>query len=46
MGADHDHPVDSAKVKSWISSQTKAGGTDAPKAQAIVDMLLAFDKKR
>ncbi len=41
-----DHPVDPAKVKEWIDIQTSAGGTDAPKAHAIVDMLLAFDKKQ
>jgi len=41
-----DHPIDSAKVKEWITKQTQAGGTDAPKALAIVDMLLAFDKKK
>ncbi len=40
-----DHPVDPAKVKAWISSQT-GSATDAPKAHAIVDMLLAFDKKK
>ncbi len=40
-----DHPIDPAKVKAWITTQTTAGGTDAPKALAIVDMLLAFDKK-
>ena len=41
-----DHPVDPAKVKAWISKQTDVGGTPAPKAHAIVDMLLAFDKKQ
>jgi len=40
-----DHPVDPTKVKEWINKQTAANGTDAPKALAIVDMLLAFDKK-
>jgi hypothetical protein len=40
-----DHPVDPAKVKAWISDQTRAGGIETPKANAIVDMLLAFDKK-
>lgn len=40
-----DHPVDPAKVKEWINKQTSANGTEAPKALAIVDMLLAFDKK-
>ncbi len=39
-----DHPVDPAKVKGWINAQTSAP-SDAPKAHAIVDMLLAFDKK-
>jgi hypothetical protein len=40
-----DHPVDPAKVKEWITKQTDAGGTPAPKTHAIVDMLLGFDKK-
>lgn len=40
-----DHPVDAAKVKAWINTQTAAGGTEAPKALAVVDMLLTFDKK-
>jgi hypothetical protein len=40
-----DHPVDPAQVKAWISDQTRAGGIETPKAHAIVDMLLAFDKK-
>jgi hypothetical protein len=40
-----DHPVDPAKVKAWISDQTRAGGIETPKDHAIVDMLLAFDKK-
>src|SRR3954462_535182 len=39
-----DHPIDPAKVKAWITSQTSTP-TDAPKAQAIVDMLLALGKK-
>ena len=39
-----DHPVDPKAVKNWISSQT-GSPTDAPKAHAIVDMLLGFDKK-
>lgn len=41
-----DHPVDPGQVKEWITKQTTAGGTDAPKALAIVDMLLAFDKTK
>lgn len=41
-----DHPVDTAKVKAWIDSQTAGGGIETPKAHAVVDMLLAFDKKR
>ncbi len=41
-----DHPVDPAKVKEWITKQTDVGGTPAPKAHAVVDMLLAFDKKQ
>jgi hypothetical protein len=40
-----DHPVDPAKVKAWIDTQTKAYGTEAPKAHAVVDQLLTFDKK-
>ena len=40
-----DHPVDPAKVKGWINAQTSTP-TDAPKAHAIVDMLLSFDKKK
>lgn len=40
-----EHLVDPAQVKAWITKQTAAGGTDAPKALDIVDMLLAFDKK-
>jgi len=40
-----DHPVDPAKVKAWISDQT-GGSDEAPKAQAIVDMLLGFDKSK
>ena len=41
-----DHPVDAAKVKAWINEQTNAAGTEAPKALAVVDMLLQFDKKQ
>jgi hypothetical protein len=40
-----DHPVDPAKVKAWITAQTDAAGTDAPKTLAVVDMLLEFDRK-
>ncbi len=40
-----DHPVDPAKVKAWIAKQT-GSPTDAPKAQAIVDMLLSADKQK
>jgi hypothetical protein len=40
-----DHPVDPAKVKAWINEQTQAAGTEAPKALAVVDQLLVFDKK-
>lgn len=40
-----DHPVDGAKVKAWINQQTKAAGTDAPKALAVVDQLIADAKK-
>lgn len=39
-----DHPVDAKQVKAWIAKQT-GSATDAPKAQAIVDMLLSADKK-
>lgn len=39
-----DHPIDAQKVKDWIASQT-GGGTEAPKAQAIVDQLLSLSKK-
>lgn len=35
-----EHPVDAAQVKAWIANQT-GSPTDAPKAQAIVDLLLA-----
>ncbi len=39
-----DHPVDAAQVKAWIASQT-GSPTDAPKAQAIVDIILSSAKK-
>ena len=35
------HPVDAAKVKSWIDAQTQANGSEAPKALAVVDQLLS-----
>ena len=38
-----DHPVDPNKVKAWINAQT--GNGEAPKAHAVVDLLLSFDKK-
>lgn len=38
-----DHPVDPAKVKAWIADQT-GSTTEAPKAQAMVDILLAEKK--
>ena len=38
-----DHPVEAAKAKGWISAQT--GDRKAPKALAIVDMLLGMDAK-
>ncbi len=41
-----EHPIDPAQAKAWISKQTNVSGSDAPKAHAIVDMLLAFDKKQ
>jgi hypothetical protein len=34
------HPVDAKQVKAWIAKET-GSDTEAPKAQAIVDMLLA-----
>ncbi len=40
-----DHPVDPAKVKAWIAGQT-GNATDAPKAHALVDLLLADGKKK
>lgn len=40
-----DRPVDGTKVKAWINQQTQAAGTDAPKALAIVDQLIADAKK-
>ncbi len=39
-----DHPVDAKKVKDWIAGQT-GSASDAPKAQAVVDQLLASAKK-
>jgi hypothetical protein len=39
-----DHPVDPAAVKGWINSQT-GSPAETPKAHAIVDMLLGFDRK-
>ncbi len=39
-----DHPVNPADVKAWISAQT-GSPTEAPKAHAVVDLLLSFDKK-
>ncbi|MGE3474612.1 MAG: hypothetical protein AB7H70_02265 [Rhodospirillaceae bacterium] len=39
-----DHPVDAAKVKEWIASQT-GNAMEAPKAQMVVDQLLAAAKK-
>ena len=38
-----DHPVDPAKVKAWINNQT-GSATETPKAHAVVDLLLSFDK--
>ena len=38
--------VDARKVKDWIDTQTKIYGTEAPKAHAVVDMLLTFDQKK
>ena len=38
-----DHPVDPAKVKAWINKQT-GSTTETPKAHAVVDLLLSFDK--
>lgn len=35
-----DHPVDPEQVKAWIVAQT-GSPSDAPKAQAIVDLLLS-----
>jgi hypothetical protein len=32
-----------AKVKAWLTAQAGAG--EAPKAHAVVDLLLSFDKK-
>ena len=39
-----DHPIDPQQVKAWIASQT-GSTSEAPKAQALVDMLLASAKK-
>ncbi len=39
-----DHPVDAAKVKEWIAGQT-GNAMEAPKAQMVVDQLLAAAKK-
>lgn len=39
-----DRPVDAKAVKDWIAGQT-GSSTEAPKAQAMVDMLLASAKK-
>lgn len=39
-----DHPVDAAKVKEWIAGQT-GSASDAPKAQAIVDIIINASKK-
>jgi hypothetical protein len=41
-----DHPVDAKTVKDFITKQTDAAGTDAPKALAIVDLLLSDAKKK
>jgi len=41
-----DHPVKVADVKEWIAKQTAGSGTDAPKAQAVVDLLLTFDNEK
>jgi hypothetical protein len=40
-----EHPVKVADVKEWIAKQTTDTGTEAPKAQAVVDLLLSFDQK-
>ena len=40
-----EHPINPAEVKTWINDQT-GSATDTPKAHAIVDMLLGFDKKK
>jgi len=39
-----DNPVDAKKVKEWIAGQT-GNASEAPKAQAVVDQLLALAKK-
>jgi phytoene dehydrogenase-like protein len=39
-----DKPVDAAAVKAWIAGQT-GNAMEAPKAQAVVDQLLAAAKK-
>ena len=41
--AQGNNPIDPAAVKGWINAQT-GSPTDTPKAHAIVDMLLGFDK--
>lgn len=41
-----EHPVDAKTVKDFIAKQTEAAGTDAPKALAIVDLLLADARKK
>lgn len=39
-----DHPVDAKSVKEWIAGQT-GNAMEAPKAQMVVDQLLAAAKK-
>jgi hypothetical protein len=41
-----DYPVDPATVKAWVKSQTEAGGIEAPKTLAVIDMLLAGISKK
>ncbi len=39
-----DHPLDAKQVKDWIAGQT-GNAMEAPKAQMVVDQLLAAAKK-
>lgn len=39
-----DHPVDPATVKAWVEAETGGAG-DAPKTLAVIDQLLAKQKK-